>query len=106
MSPEKTKRIMIVPIKGADNPLTVFMAMAVGEEKKQTPAEKLKERLIKKGFGEILQSPFVKNIYYARKKKAQEFLMRDKLSHMDMLESIRQGKADICFADDICLRPY
>jgi beta-N-acetylhexosaminidase len=93
LSPEKTKRIMIVPIKGADNPLTVFMAMAVGEEKKQTPAEKLKERLIKKGFEVFIhESPIDKlkdmiargekptlNLYFAGKHSIKDFISKQDL---------------------------
>jgi beta-N-acetylhexosaminidase len=40
LSPEKTKRIMIVSIKGADNPLMALAAMAMGGGmQRKTPAE-------------------------------------------------------------------
>ena len=51
LDPNKTKRIMIVHIKGAPNPLMALAAMAMGGgANKQTPAEKLRDRLIAKGF--------------------------------------------------------
>lgn len=37
---------------------------------------------------------------YARKKQAMEYLIKDKLSHTDMLESVRQGTGEICYADE------
>lgn len=94
LSPSKTKRIMIVPIKGADNPLTAFMTMAVGGgEKKKTPAEKLKERLTEKGFDVfIYESPIDKhkemiargekptlNLYFAGKHSIKDFLSKQDL---------------------------
>lgn len=51
LSPEKTKRIMIVPIKGAEGPLGALMKMAMGMgAEKKTPAEKLRDKLNERGF--------------------------------------------------------
>ena len=59
LSPEKTKRIMIVGVKGPENPMMALAAMAMGMQgPKKTPAEKLQERLVAKGFDAfIYESP-------------------------------------------------
>lgn len=59
LSPERTKRIMIVPIKGADGPLAALMKMAMGMGgEKKTPAEKLRDRLNARRFDAfIYESP-------------------------------------------------
>ena len=88
LSPEKTKRIMIVSVKGADGPMTALMnlVMAAGPSKK-TPAEKLRDRLIEKGFDafiyvspldKILEEvkagkPFNMNLYFAGKNAIADF---------------------------------
>ncbi len=89
LSPKKTKRIMIVPIKGADNPLMALYAIAMGGgTQKKTPAEKLKERLEEKGFEVfIYESPLEKmkamiargekpslNLYFAGKNAIADFV--------------------------------
>ncbi len=88
ISPEKAKRIMIVPIKGVDNPLMALaMAAMGGGMQKKTPAEKLCERLIAKGFDAfIYESPIDKmkkmmaagerpslNLYFAGKNAIKDF---------------------------------
>jgi len=88
LSPEKTKRIMIVPIKGPDNPLMALAAMAMGGGmQRKTPAQKLQERLIEKGFDAfIYESPIDKikammargekpslNLYFAGKHSIADF---------------------------------
>ena len=51
LNPEKTKRIMIVPIKGLQNPMMAMAMKSMGMgAAKLTPAEKLRDRLIAKGF--------------------------------------------------------
>ena len=88
LSPEKTKRIMIVSVKGADGPMTALMnlVMAAGPSKK-TPAEKLRDRLTEKGFDafiyvspldKILEEvkagkPFNMNLYFAGKNAIADF---------------------------------
>ena len=94
LSPTKTKKITIVPIKGSDNPLSLFIAMATGGgEAKKTPAERLKERLIAKGFDvSIYESPMeiikeqIKrgekpslNLYFAGKHSISEFVSKQDL---------------------------
>ncbi|MBQ2705626.1 MAG: beta-hexosaminidase, partial [Agathobacter sp.] len=51
LSPEKTKRVMIVHIKGADTPMSIMTALALGHNaNRKTPAEILRDMLIEKGF--------------------------------------------------------
>jgi len=87
LDPNKQKRIMIVPIKGADNPLMALAALAMGGGSKKSPAEKLCERLIAKGFDAfIYESPIEKmkkmiaagekpslNMYFAGKHAIEDF---------------------------------
>ena len=94
LSPEKTKRVMIVQVKGADGPMAALAAMAMGGgQAKQTPAEKLRDRLIEKGFDahiyvspldKILADvkagkPFNLNIYFAGKNAISEFTAQQDL---------------------------
>ena len=94
LSPEKTKRILIVPIKGVDNPLMALAAMAMGGGMaRKTPAEKLKERLEAHGFEvEIYVSPIDKmkammargekpslNLYFAGKHSIADFVSQQDL---------------------------
>ena len=86
ISPKKNKRVMIVHIKGAENPLTALMMG--GAQKKKTPAEKLCERLREAGFDAfIYESPIENikrmtergerpnlNIYFAGKHSVADFL--------------------------------
>ena len=89
LSPEKTKRIMIVQVKGADGPMAALAAMAMGgRAPAKTPAEKLRDRLIEKGFdafiyvspldkilAEVKQGkPFSLNLYFAGKNAISEFV--------------------------------
>ena len=88
LSPEKAKRILIVPIKGVDNPLMALAAMAMGGgAQRKTPAEKLCERLENHGFEvSIYESPIEKikamvargekpslNLYFAGKHSIEDF---------------------------------
>ena len=94
LNPEKTKRIMIVHIKGAPNPLMALAAMAMGGgANKKTPAEKLRDRLIEKGFdAHIYVSPLEKiqqmiaagekpslNLYFAGKHAIADFTAENDL---------------------------
>ncbi|MGN0976996.1 MAG: glycoside hydrolase family 3 N-terminal domain-containing protein, partial [Faecousia sp.] len=89
LSPEKTKRIMIVQVKGADSPMTALAAMAMGGgAARKTPAEKLRDRLIEKGFDAFIYvSPLDKmlaevkagkpvslNLYFAGKNAISDFV--------------------------------
>jgi len=88
LNPEKTKRIMIVNIKGADGPMAALAAMAMGQGgSRKTPAEKLVELLEAKGFEAfIYESPLDKikaqiargekpslNLYFAGKNAIADF---------------------------------
>ena len=89
LSPEKTKRVMIVQVKGADGPMAALAAMAMGGRGPQkTPAEKLRDRLIEKGFDAFIYvspldkimadvkqgKPFSLNLYFAGKNAISEFV--------------------------------
>ena len=94
LSPEKTKRLMIVPIKGVDNPLMALATMAMGSGmQRKAPAEKLQERLAEKGFEVfIYESPLDKmkammargekpslNLYFAGKHSIADFVSEQDL---------------------------
>jgi len=98
LSPEKTKRIMIVNIKGAEGPMAALAAMAMGGgASRKTPAEKLMEKLNAKGFEVfIYESPLDKikkqiaagekpslNLYFAGKNAIADFV-----SEMDLVISL------------------
>ena len=89
LNPEKTKRILIVMVKGLENPLMAMAMKAMGMGGGQkTPAEKLAERLTAKGFEvEIYESPIEKmmkmaeagqpvnlNMYFAGKHAIADFV--------------------------------
>jgi len=88
LSPEKTKRVMIVNIKGADGPMAALAALAMGGGgARKTPAEMLVEKLNAKGFEAfIYESPLDKikkqiaagekpslNLYFAGKNAIADF---------------------------------
>ena len=98
LSPEKTKRVMIVNIKGAEGPMAALAAMAMGGgAARKTPAEKLAEKLNAKGFEAfIYESPLDKikkqiaagekpslNLYFAGKNAIADFV-----SGMDLVISL------------------
>ena len=88
LTPEKYKRIMIVPVKGAAGPMDFLMQMAMGAGgARKTPAETLRDKLIEKGFDAfIYESPLEKikaqiargekpslNLYFAGKNAIEDF---------------------------------
>ncbi len=87
ISPEKTKRVMIVYVKGFDSAMSNLAAMVMGFGKGQNPAEKLRDRLIAKGFDAfIYESPLDQmkkqiqagekpniNLYFAGKNAIADF---------------------------------
>ena len=94
LNPEKTKRVMIVHIKGVPNPMMALAALAMGGgAPKKTPAEKLRDRLIEKGFDAyIYESPIEKiqkmvaagekpslNLYFAGKHAIADFTAENDL---------------------------
>ncbi len=95
LDPRKTRRVMIVYVKGADGPMAALMAMAMGAGgKRKNPAEDLRDRLIEKGFDAfIYESPLEKikkqiaageapslNLYFAGKNAIADFV-----SQMDLV---------------------
>ena len=89
LDPNKTKRVMIVNVKGADGPMAALAAMAMGGgAARKSPAEKLRDRLIEKGFDAFIYvspldkiladvkagKPFNLNIYFAGKNAISEFV--------------------------------
>ncbi len=94
VSPEKTKRVMIVHVKGSEGPMSAFMAMMMPPGSRKTPAEELRDRLIDKGFDAfIYESPLDKikqqiaagenpsaNLYFAGKNAIADFV-----SQMDLV---------------------
>ena len=86
LCPEKTKRVMIVSIKGPDSPMAAVIA-AMGGPQKKSPAEKLRDRLIEKGFDAFIYvspldkilaevkagKPFNLNVYFAGKHAISDF---------------------------------
>ena len=97
LSPEKTKRIMIVNIKGPESPMSKLAAIAMGGGKAKTPpVEKLRDRLNERGFDafiyespldkimkEVAQGkPFNLNLYFAGKNAIADFV-----SGMDLVIS-------------------
>ena len=94
LNPDKTKRIMIVPIKGADGPMAALIAMAMGAAgPRKSPAQKLRDRLVEKGFDAfIYESPIDKmkkqiaagekpslNLYFAGKNAIADFIAQQDL---------------------------
>ena len=94
LTPEKYKRIMIVPVKGPAGPLDFLMQMAMGAGgARKTPAEELRDRLIEKGFDAfIYESPLEKikqqiargekpslNLYFAGKNAIADFVSQQDL---------------------------
>ena len=88
LNPATKKRVMIVYIKGYDGPMAALMGMAMGMGgAKQNPAEKLRDRLIEKGFDAfIYESPIERikkqvaagekpslNLYFAGKNAIEDF---------------------------------
>jgi len=88
LNPATKKRVMIVYIKGYDGPMAALMGMAMGMGgAKLNPAEKLRDRLIEKGFDAfIYESPIEKikkqvaagekpslNLYFAGKNAIEDF---------------------------------
>ena len=89
LTTEKYKRIMIVDIKGAPNPMEFLMkaVLAAQGTVKKTPAEDLRDRLIEKGFDAFIYvSPLDKmkemvergekpniNMYFAGKNSIEDF---------------------------------
>ena len=96
ISPEKTKRILIVPIKGADGGLGALAAMAMGfAGARKTPAEKLKERLEAKGF-EV-------SIYVSPIDKMKEMMARGEKPNLNLYFAGKNAIADFVSQQDLVI---
>ena len=88
LSPEKTKRVMIVNVKGPDSPMAKLAAIAMGGGAgKKSPVEKFCEKLNEKGFEAFIYEspldkmmkevaagkPFNLNLYFAGKNAIADF---------------------------------
>ena len=89
LSPEKTKRVMIVNVKGPDSPMAKLAAIAMGGGAgKKSPVERFCEKLQAKGFDAFIYEspldkmmkevaagkPFNLNLYFAGKNAISEFV--------------------------------
>ena len=89
LSPEKTKRVMIVNIKGPDSPMAKLAAMAMGGGAgRKSPVERFCEKLNAKGFDAFIYEspldkmmkevaagkPFNLNLYFAGKNAIADFV--------------------------------
>lgn len=89
LSPEKTKRVMIVNVKGPDSPMAKLAAMAMGGGAgKKSPVEKFCDKLNEKGFEAFIYEspldkmmkevsegkPFNLNLYFAGKNSIADFV--------------------------------
>ena len=89
LSPEKTKRVMIVNVKGPESPMGKLAAIAMGGGTgKKSPVEKFCDKLNEKGFDAFIYEspldkmmkevaagkPFNLNLYFAGKNAISEFV--------------------------------
>ncbi len=89
LSPEKTKRVMIVNVKGPESPMGKLAAIAMGGgAAKKTPVEKFCDKLNEKGFEAFIYEspldkmmkevaagkPFNLNLYFAGKNAIADFV--------------------------------
>ena len=89
LSPEKTKRVMIVNVKGPESPMGKLAAIAMGGGAgKKSPVEKFCDKLNEKGFDAFIYEspldkmmkevaagkPFNLNLYFAGKNAISEFV--------------------------------
>ena len=96
LNPEKTKRVMIVHIKGAPNPLMALAAMAMGGgTAKKTPAEKLRDRLIEKGFDA--------HIYVSPIEKMQQMMARGEKPSLNLYFAGKNAIADFTAENDLVI---
>ena len=96
LSPEKTKRVMIVHIKGVPNPMMALAAAAMGGgAAKQTPAEKLRDRLIAKGFDA--------HIYVSPIEKIQQMMARGEKPSLNLYFAGKHSIADFVSEQDLVI---
>ena len=96
LNPEKTKRVMIVHIKGVPNPMMALAAAAMGGgAPKATPAEKLRDRLIAKGFDAY--------IYVSPIEKIQQMMARGEKPSLNMYFAGKHAVADFVAENDLVI---
>ena len=96
LDPEKTKRVMIVHIKGVPNPMMALAAAAMGGgAPKATPAEKLRDRLIAKGFDA--------HVYVSPIEKMQQMLARGEKPSLNMYFAGKHAIADFVAENDLVI---
>ena len=96
LNPEKTKRVMIVHIKGVLNPMMALAAAAMGGgAPKATPAEKLRDRLIAKGFDAY--------IYVSPIEKIQQMMARGEKPSLNMYFAGKHAVADFVAENDLVI---
>ena len=96
LDPEKTKRVMIVHIKGVPNPLMALAAAAMGGgAPKKTPAEKLRDRLIEKGFDA--------HIYVSPIEKIQQMMARGEKPSLNLYFAGKHAIADFTAENDLVI---
>ena len=96
LSPETTKRVMIVHIKGVPNPMMALAAAAMGGgAAKQTPAEKLRDRLIAKGFDA--------HIYVSPIEKIQQMMARGEKPSLNLYFAGKHSIADFVSEQDLVI---
>ncbi len=96
LNPEKTKRVMIVHIKGVPNPLMALAAAAMGGgAPKKTPAEKLRDRLIEKGFDAY--------IYVSPIEKIQQMMAAGEKPNLNLYFAGKHAIADFTAENDLVI---
>ena len=96
LDPNKTKRVMIVHIKGVPNPMMALAAAAMGGgAAKQTPAEKLRDRLIAKGFDA--------HIYVSPIEKIQQMMARGEKPSLNLYFAGKHSIADFVSEQDLVI---
>ena len=96
LAPNKTKRVMIVHIKGVPNPMMALAAAAMGGgAAKQTPAEKLRDRLIAKGFDA--------HIYVSPIEKIQQMMARGEKPSLNLYFAGKHSIADFVSEQDLVI---
>ena len=96
LDPNKTKRVMIVHIKGVPNPMMALAAAAMGGgAPKKTPAEKLRDRLIEKGFDA--------HIYVSPIEKIQQMMARGEKPSLNLYFAGKHAIADFVAENDLVI---
>lgn len=96
LNPEKTKRVMIVHIKGVPNPMMALAAAVMGGgAPKKTPAEKLRDKLIEKGFDAY--------IYVSPIEKIQQMIAAGEKPNLNLYFAGKHAIADFTAENDLVI---